>query len=79
MSTQRTETVTIINTDLAIGAFRAVEIKKLQLEVAEYKLLKALNGTLDMDRYLRVTEDDRARYERKREEYQVRGLLPKEQ
>ena len=70
-------TLTGASTDLAIQAFRNLEIKKLQLEVAEHWLAKMLDGTLDTDRYYEETETDRARYEHKREEYRLRGLLPR--
>lgn len=70
---------TRIITDLAIEAFRKIELKRLQLEMAEFALEKLLNGCTDTDRYMQETEEIREHFEEKRAEYAVLGKLPKEQ
>lgn len=67
-----------IETDMAIEAFRKVELKKLQTELAEHALTKALNGRIDLDRYHEVTEQIRRRAELQRAEHARRGRLPKD-
>jgi hypothetical protein len=67
-----------IETDLAIEAFRALETKRLQLDLSEHRLAKLLTGRLDLDRYVTETEKIRAQVERRRADCQVRGLLPKD-
>jgi hypothetical protein len=67
-----------IETGLAIEAFRAVEAKRVQLEVKEHALARCLTGRLDLDRYTRETEAIRAQMEQRRRDYGVRGLLPRQ-
>lgn len=67
----------VISTDLAVEAFRAVEQKKYQLELKEYQLEKALLENVDMARYFTETEKVRAKYERDRMLAASRGALPR--
>lgn len=67
-----------ILTEQAIEQFRKVEAKKIQLEIAEYRLLKMCDGRLDIDVYQAETDKIIAQSEAKRVGYAHRGLLPKE-
>lgn len=67
-----------INTRVAVEAFRATEQKRFQLEIKEHALGKTLNGSIDMDVYVRETEEIRAQFEQKRQEYKAKGLLPRD-
>ena len=66
-----------IQTDQAVEAFRKQELKRLQLEMAEYALEKLLNGRTDTDRYFTETEQVRHQMELKRADYERLGKLPK--
>jgi hypothetical protein len=68
-----------VQTNLAIEAFRKMELKRLQLEMAEYALTKLLNGTTDTDRYFTETEQIRHQMELKRADYARLGKLSKEE
>jgi hypothetical protein len=68
-----------VQTDLAIEAFRKMELKRLQLEMAEYALTKLLNGTTDTDRYFTETEQIRHQMELKRADYARLGKLSREE
>ena len=67
-------------TDIAVEAFRKLELKKLQVELAEHALAKALanHRNVDMTHYYEVTEQIRHRAELQRAEHARRGRLPKE-
>jgi hypothetical protein len=68
-----------IQTDEAIEAFRKQELKRMQLEMAEYELTKLTNGKLDLDRYVEETEQIRHQSELKRADYARLGKLPREE
>jgi hypothetical protein len=68
-----------IQTDEAIEAFRKQELKRIQLEMAEYILTRLLNGHIDMDRYYEATEQIRRQAELKRTDYARLGKLPREE
>jgi hypothetical protein len=67
-----------IQTDQAVEAFRKLELKRLQLEMAEYALEKLLNGRTDTDRYFTETEQIRHQMELKRADYARLGKLPRD-
>lgn len=65
------------NTEAAIQAFRTMERAGLNLELAEYKLQKTLlRDDVDMDEYMRRTEEIRADFERQREALTRTHKLP---
>ena len=70
-----------IQTDLAIEAFRKQELKRLQLEMAEYALTKLLTGgvLIDTSRYYEETEQIRHQFELRRADYARLGKLPREE
>jgi hypothetical protein len=67
-----------VQTNLAIEAFRKMELKRMQLEMAEYELTKLTNGKLDLDRYVEETEQVRRQMELRRADYERLGKLPKD-
>ena len=67
-----------IQTDEAIEAFRKQELKRMQLEMAEYILTRLLNGHIDMDRYYEETEQIRRQMELKRADMARLGKLSKD-
>ena len=67
-----------VQTNLAIEAFRKMELKRMQLEMAEYELTKLTNGKLDLDRYVEETEQIRRQMELKRADMARLGKLPRE-
>jgi hypothetical protein len=68
-----------IQTNMAVEAFRKLELKRLQLEMAEYELSKLLNGHTDTGRYFTETEQIRHQFELRRADYARLGKLPKEE
>jgi hypothetical protein len=67
-----------IETDMAIEACRKVELKRMQLEMAEHALKKLLNGRIDIGRYFDETEQIRHQMELKRADMARLGKLPPE-
>jgi hypothetical protein len=68
-----------ISTDMAIEAFRKLEQKEFQLDLAKHALSKALRrGSLDMEYYFAETEKVREKYEEDRVAAAHTGRLPRE-
>jgi hypothetical protein len=65
------------NTDNAIQAFQTLEKARLNLEQAEYQLEKTIAMGIDRDRYVEVTNEIVAEYERKRVGAAKAGKLPR--
>jgi len=70
-------TVSSSITDIAVSAFRNHERAQLAADAAEYRLEKILAaGNIDMTEYYRATEEIRAEYDKKRDEFEKSGSLP---
>ena len=52
------------------------ESARYRLEIAEHRLFKSLQKTIDMDRYVEATKEIMQGYEGQREQAIQRGMLP---
>lgn len=69
-----------VHTDRAVEAFRRVELKRIQLEAAEYRLeMMVANGLTDTERYAEATEQIRRQSELRRADYARLGMLPRQE